>query len=307
MQPAPAASSGGGGGRLNVFVYHAHDQEGRLLAEIIRLADRDNVFQFLPVEHPRTVRRMRAFLEARVRKGALPPGVGPPFVVSGEATSDQRHHHVVHGEALASWFHGVLRGLVGRDAGGFGMTAVRNAVLAHLGPPTLQAVSVALRALQHSPASATASDGGGAEADQAQQAAEPDDTMALDPTANDGESMRRPSTMMARGAGGQAFLSSLVLPSPSSHPPPRPATLRPEDLGPRGGAAPARRCYAPARRRCPAAGRASPPAVPGRRRTRPTPPRPPPPHRRSPPPGLWWARRRCHAGADQAAEARGSW
>lgn len=46
-----------------VFVYHAQDREGRMLAALLDTLNRDNLFSFLAVDRTPSIERMHDFLK----------------------------------------------------------------------------------------------------------------------------------------------------------------------------------------------------------------------------------------------------
>jgi hypothetical protein len=86
----------------NVFVYHASDREGRMLAALVRLCDAEGRFQFLPIDSPTSMARMHRFVE----RHGLPQGsVELPFVV----LMDGERRALLHGPAFADWCAGLVR------------------------------------------------------------------------------------------------------------------------------------------------------------------------------------------------------
>lgn len=81
---------------MNVFVYHAHDHEGALLADALRRLVPPNTFQYLPVE---STDRLRGWTAQCRRSGGVPR---LPFVcICQDLTGLATHtHRVVQGEEL---------------------------------------------------------------------------------------------------------------------------------------------------------------------------------------------------------------
>ena len=126
----------------NIFVYHGHDREGRILAALMRHCDTDQSFRFLPVDNPQRMERMHRFLRTN---GMNPDAVQLPFVITlhpGGGGPDAEVRSVLHGHAMWTWLNGVVDALT---AQGVNPADLRDGVvLPHLSVPTMRLLAYAL-------------------------------------------------------------------------------------------------------------------------------------------------------------------
>lgn len=78
------------------------EDEGRLLAALLRLCDRKREFDYLPVETPRSIQRMHRFLQ---QNRLDPRTTSLPFIVlvSSSSTMDTTKRSVLQGATLQQW------------------------------------------------------------------------------------------------------------------------------------------------------------------------------------------------------------
>lgn len=120
---------------MNVFVYHAQDHEGTLLAELIRNSDPEEGFQFLPIESPHSVNRLYQCLR---NHNIAPEKVTLPIVILVH-TADRRT--ILYGERYQNWLASVVNMVVETESG---RDMVRRSVLPHLSPATLHLIAATL-------------------------------------------------------------------------------------------------------------------------------------------------------------------
>lgn len=153
-----STTPGGSSSSSSVFVYHANDGEGALMAALVKECDADRQFEFLAVSESATVARMERFL---LSQGfPQPERVRTPFVVLVRP-GDPPVRSVLIGEPLDAWFRDLVESAV--PAGG----ELRGVVQKHLSPFTLRLVLAAFSdaaAPAGAPAGAAAPAGAGAAA-----------------------------------------------------------------------------------------------------------------------------------------------
>lgn len=97
----------------SVLVYHAHDGESRLMAELVRLCDPDGQFEFLPLHDADGAARMEQFLLTHAPNQPKPQ---PPFVIVLHHTGneDEIRRSIVVGAPLHDWFEGLVNAVLPR-------------------------------------------------------------------------------------------------------------------------------------------------------------------------------------------------
>lgn len=88
--------------QLNVFVYHGGDGESTILADVVRFADAEGRFEFLPVQAGSSMQRMVEFLR---RQKLDPKTVQLPFVIMVDEQGDRK---VLHGVGFQTWLGQVV-------------------------------------------------------------------------------------------------------------------------------------------------------------------------------------------------------
>lgn len=196
----------------NVFIHHAFDHEGCLLADVVRRFDEEGRFEFLAIGDDRTMQRLLRFL--RRYHGLERDDRAPllPMVVVMNDHSGERieTHRLIQGAALQEWFRTLLIGIF--DQGPATQAPLRSMIMQHLLPASLHLI---LGTVASSPASQTTNEGANNEGAKSMPVENPDDDRpshrAVSPASTMGgrmrsagiDAFRRPAGDNLRRMGGK--------------------------------------------------------------------------------------------------------
>lgn len=87
---------------VHIFIHHAEDAQGHVLAALIKHCDSQTHrnFQFLVVDGEDSIRRMQQFLQ---QQGLSQKVVHLPFIVLVRSEGNMVHRSVLHGSAMHQW------------------------------------------------------------------------------------------------------------------------------------------------------------------------------------------------------------
>lgn len=96
---------------VNIFVYHAQDREGRVLAALLRACDKSQQFDFLPVETAKSIEHMHRFLQ----QNKLDPRTTTlPFIVLvADTEAEGTKRSVLQGDGLHQWLTSLVDAFLG--------------------------------------------------------------------------------------------------------------------------------------------------------------------------------------------------
>lgn len=196
----------------NVFIHHAFDHEGCLLADVVRRFDEEGRFEFLAIGDDRTMQRLLRFLRHHhglERDNRVP--LLPMVVVMTDHSGERiESHRLIQGAALQEWFRTLLVGIF--DQGPGTQAPLRSMIMQHLLPASLHLI---LGTVASGAASQTAGHGATNEGEKSMSAENPDDDRharrAVSPAGSTGgrtrsgggDAFRRPNGDNLRRMGGK--------------------------------------------------------------------------------------------------------
>lgn len=124
-----------------VFVYHAQDHEGSLLADFLRKHDEEQRFEFLSLTTDEEMEHNVDFL----RRTGIHEKVHLPYIVMVPATADA-DRVVIHGTRFHEWMGGLIEALYVHDPVAL-LDTCKWLFPLHLGPPLLRLIEMLARSV----------------------------------------------------------------------------------------------------------------------------------------------------------------